>query len=91
VDRNIVSRAKKVDHLARLRSVEEKPAEPQNTYACCMIDRSEVFIERPSSLLARAQTYSNYKSHNTIKFLVAISSTRAVISVSKCWGGRMSD
>ena len=29
------------------------------------IDCFEVFIERPSSLVARAQTYSNYKSHNT--------------------------
>ncbi len=57
----------------------------------CIIDCSEVFIERPTSLFARAQTYSNYKSHNTVKFLVAISPTGAVIFVSKCWGGRVSD
>jgi len=57
----------------------------------CIIDCSEVFIERPTSLSARAETYSNYKSHNTVKFLIAISPTGAIIFVSKCWGGRVSD
>ena len=57
----------------------------------CIIDCSEVFIQRPTSLTARAQTYSNYKSHNTIKFLVAITPTGAVSFISKCWGGRVSD
>jgi len=57
----------------------------------CIIDCSETFIERPTSLVARAQTYSNCKSHNTVKYLVAISPTGAVIFVSKCWGGRVSD
>ena len=57
----------------------------------CIIDCSEIFIERPSSLSARAETYSNYKSHNTVKFLIAISPTGAIIFVSKCWGGRVSD
>ena len=32
-----------------------------------IIDCFEVFIARPSNLMARAQTYSNYKSHNTVK------------------------
>ena len=32
----------------------------------------EVFIERPSSLSGRSETYSNYKSHNTVKFLVLL-------------------
>ena len=40
--------------------------------ATCIIDCSEVFIERATSLSARSETYSNYKSHNTAKFLVAI-------------------
>ena len=38
----------------------------------CIIDCFEVFIERPSDLKARAQTYSTYKSHNTMKFLIGI-------------------
>ena len=39
----------------------------------CIIDCSEIFIQHPTCYIARAQTYSNYKSHNTVKFLVAIS------------------
>ena len=30
----------------------------------------EVFIERPSNLLARSQMFSNYKHHNTVKVLL---------------------
>ena len=37
-----------------------------------IIDCSEVFIEIPSTLLARAQKFSNYKHYNTIKFLIGI-------------------
>ena len=57
----------------------------------CIIDCSEVFIERATSLSAQSQTYSHYKSNNTAKFLVAISPTGAIIFVSKCWGSRASD
>lgn len=59
--------------------------------ATCIIDCSVVFIERATSLSARSETYSHYKSNNTAKFLVAISPTGAIIFVSKCWGGRASD
>ena len=64
---------------------------PKYARATCIIDCSEVFIQRATSLSARSETFSNYKSHNTAKFLVAISPTGAVIFVSKCWGGRASD
>ena len=37
-----------------------------------IIDCTEVFIEQPSDLLARAQTWSQYKHHNTVKFLIGI-------------------
>ena len=37
-----------------------------------IIDCFEIFIERPTSLTARAQTWSNYKHHNTVKFLIGI-------------------
>ena len=53
----------------------------------CIIDCSEIFIERPCSYQARAQTYSNYKKHNTIKFLIGITPCGAVSYLSKCWGG----
>ena len=64
---------------------------PRYAKTVCIIDCSEVFIQRPTSLTARAQTFSNYKSHNTIKFLVAITPTGAISFISKCWGGRVSD
>lgn len=56
-----------------------------------IIDCSEVFIKRPSKLLACNITYSNYKHHNTLKFLVGITPTGAIFFLSKCWGGRVSD
>ena len=35
---------------------------PKYTHTTCIIDCSEIFIEWPLSLSARAETYSNYKS-----------------------------
>ena len=57
----------------------------------CIIDCSEIFIERPCSYQARAQTYSNFKKHNTVKFLIGITPCGAVSYLSKCWGGRATD
>ena len=56
-----------------------------------IIDCSEVFIERPSDLLARAQVWSNYKHHSTIKFLIGITPQGTISFISDCVGGRMSD
>ena len=56
-----------------------------------IIDCFEVFIEKPSNFLAMAQTYSNYKSHNTIKVLIGISPQGTVTFVSQAWGGRTLD
>lgn len=57
----------------------------------CVIDCFEVFCERPRDLKARAQTYSNYKHHNTVKFLIAISPQGVISYISQGWGGRVSD
>lgn len=56
-----------------------------------IIDCSEVFIKRPSNLLAQNITYSNYKHHNTLKFLIGITPAGALSFLSKCWGGSVSD
>ena len=56
-----------------------------------IIDCFEVFIEKPTNLLARAQTYSSYKHHNTIKILIGITTQGTVSFVSETWGGRTSD
>ena len=56
-----------------------------------IIDCFEIYIDRPSNLLARAQTYSHYKRHNTVKVLIGITPQGSVCFVSKAWGGRASD
>ncbi len=56
-----------------------------------ILDCFEVFIDRPSDLLARAQTYSSYKHHNTVKYLIGISPQGSVSFISDGWGGRVSD
>ena len=60
-------------------------------YLHYIIDCFEVFCECPSNLMARAQTYSNYKHHNTVKFLIATTPQGVISFVSKGWGGRASD
>ncbi|KAL9962200.1 hypothetical protein ACROYT_G031282 [Oculina patagonica] len=56
-----------------------------------IIDCFEVFIDRPSNLLARAKTSSNYKHHNTVKVLTGITPQATISFISKAWGGRTSD
>lgn len=56
-----------------------------------IIDCTEVFIERPGNLTARAATWSNYKSNNTLKYLVGITPCGAISFVSRAFGGRTSD
>lgn len=51
-----------------------------------IIDCFEVFIDRPSSLIARAMTWSNYKHHNTVKFLIGITPQGVISFISKAWG-----
>ena len=38
---------------------------------CSIIDCTEIYLQRPSLAEAQVLTYSNYKSHNTTKFLVS--------------------
>ena len=56
-----------------------------------ILDCAEIFIERPKSLINQACTWSEYKHHNTIKFLVGISPTGYITFLSDCYGGRDSD
>ena len=53
----------------------------------CIIDSFEVFIERPSDLKARAQTYSTYKSHNNMKISHRHYSTRVNLIYFQGVGG----
>ena len=56
-----------------------------------IVDCLETFIDRPSALLPRAQTYSSYKHHNTATYLIGITPHGIVSFISNGWGGRVSD
>lgn len=56
-----------------------------------IIDCFEIFIEKPSDLLCRAATWSNYKHYNTAKYLISVTPQGTVNYVSKGYGGRVSD
>ena len=56
-----------------------------------VLDRTELFIEKPSCFRAQSETYSSYKSHNTAKGLVAIPPNGALTFVSDLYGGHCSD
>ena len=60
-----------------------------NTYA--IIDGSEVFIETPSDLNLKSSTWSQYKHHNTSKFLVACTPNGAISYISPVFVGSISD
>lgn len=56
-----------------------------------IIDCFELFIEKPSNLEAAARTWSNYKHHHTVKFLIGISPQGVIMFISNAYGGRASD
>ena len=59
------------------------------TYA--IIDGSEVFIQTPSDLHMQSSTWSQYKHHNTVKFLVACTPNGAICYISPVYVGSISD
>ncbi|CAN7987253.1 unnamed protein product [Ixodes pacificus] len=42
-------------------------------------------------MLTRSQAYPGYKHHNTVKVIIAVSSSGAITFISRAWGGRVSD
>ena len=59
-------------------------------YPTCVviIDCFEIFIDRPTNLLARAQTFSSYKHHNTVTYLIGVAPQGTVSFISDGWRGR---
>ena len=57
----------------------------------CIIDCTEIFIQKPTAPTAQSRTFSSYKQHNTFKLLVSITPTGAFNFVSNLWGGNVSD
>ena len=56
-----------------------------------IIDCFELYIEKPGDLMSKAVTWSTYKHHNTVKFLISVTPQGTVSFVSKGYGGRVSD
>ena len=56
-----------------------------------IIDCFELFIEKPSNLLAKSCTWSQYKHYNTAKYLISITPQGVISFISNGWGGRASD
>ena len=56
-----------------------------------IIDATEFGIERPSSLVSQAGTFSSYKNKNTIKVLIGIIPSGAIVFVSPTYEGSISD
>lgn len=57
----------------------------------CIIDATEIYIEQPKHLEAQQLTFSIYKNHNTLKYLIGISGDGAINFVSTLEGGSISD
>ena len=57
-----------------------------------IIDGTEIFIQRPSNLATQKSSYSDYKSHTTVKYLVAVDTfTGVFVYVSAGFSGNSSD
>ena len=61
------------------------------TKVVTIIDRYEIKIEKPSHLVAKAATWSQYKHSNTAKIFIGISPQGVTTFISPAWGGRVSD
>ena len=56
-----------------------------------IIDATEFFIEKPSSLARQSATWSSYKNHNTFKVLIGISPDGTMVFISNLYEGSVSD
>ena len=72
---------------------EKMPESFKRTYPStrCIIDCTELFCQRPSSLATQSSLYSHYKSHVTYKGLVGISPDGSITFISQLFDGSISD
>ena len=65
----------------------------QRTYPStrCIIDCTEMYCQRPSSLSTQSTLYSHYKSHVTYKGLLGISPSGSITFISALYDGSISD
>ena len=69
------------------------PESFKRTYSStrCIIDCTELYCQRPSSLATQSALYSHYKSHVTYKGLIGISPSGAITFISELFDGSISD
>ena len=56
-----------------------------------IIDCTEIFTQKPSSLVGNSQLFSSYKNHTTFKSLIGISPHGSVTFISSLFSGCISD
>ena len=56
-----------------------------------IIDASELYLETPTDLVLQSSTWSNYKQHNTSKYLVGVTPNGAISFISPAYVGSISD
>ena len=56
-----------------------------------IIDGSELFVGTPTDIMLQSSTWSNYKQHNTDKYLVGITPNGAISFISPAFFGSISD
>ena len=62
----------------------------RNKY-CLFVDCFAISINKPKNIIARAQTFSSYKDHNTVNFLIGITPQGVISYMSMAWGGRTTE
>ena len=69
------------------------PEDFKNQYGRTMIiiDCLELKLQTPSSRVRQSQTYSDYKSANTLKCLIGVDANGGIMFVSHLYTGRISD
>jgi hypothetical protein len=56
-----------------------------------VLDATDLYLDKPSSIDAQLNTWSNYKSANTAKILVAVTPSGFISYVSEAFGGSITD
>lgn len=72
---------------------ENMPEHVRNLYPelRCIIDATEIYIEKPSNPTAQQATFSVYKNRNTLKALIGIGPSGSLTFISDLYGGSISD
>lgn len=73
--------------------ISQMPDKYRNNFptTLAILDCTEIKIQKPSSLVLQSQSFSNYKSTNTLKSLIACDPRGAILFTSTLFTGALSD